>query len=143
MARVSEPDWSPSPISIAQLPQLTTVAYVATRRAAATGIEVRYRLVGPEVRFRPSAKPLPDSETPGSQPPPTPVSRNERVIVDTYDAEDGTVRQEISRDIEIELTGAGAPGLVLLEVTVSDLGIPNGECASTVCRKGAVVSFTS
>lgn len=138
MARVSEPDWSPSPITL--LPQLTSVTYVATRRTAATGIEVRYRLVGPEVRFRSSGTLFPPSEAAGSAPAPTPVLREERLIVDRFDAGD-EVRQEIRRDIEIERTGAGVPALAALEVTVSDLGIPNGECASTLCRKGAMVSF--
>jgi len=137
MATLTRPEWVPNPVTT--LPFHTEVTCFATPRSSASGLQIEYRLSSPRLKFKPvGTNPfLPPVEAQGSSPVPTPVRRDERVIVDHLTS----VRSqtEIVRVLGIDQAGSEKPGIATLQVTVWDLD-SSGSAANPM-SKTSTISF--
>lgn len=117
MATLTPPKWTPNPVTT--LPQETTVEFVVTPDNE-TGVQIRYRISSPRLRFRPAGSAMiRPEEAARSDPAPTPVSRTDRVVIDEYPDQSGATG--ITRALSIERVGSEDPGIATIVVTASDL----------------------
>jgi hypothetical protein len=126
MAQLSPPEWKTEDGAdqVTTLPCMTLVTFKVTPRSTMKGFHVRYRLHSTRVELTPTAASPPISPTeaeaciPG-MPPLTPIRREPRVIEDRYP--DVTTATDVTRAIELELSGSEKPAMASLDISVFDV----------------------
>jgi len=126
MAQLSPPEWKTKDgaAQVTTLPCMTLVTFTVTPRSTSKGFHVHYRLHSIRVEFKATtlSPPISAAEAAASipaKPPLLPVRREQRVIEDRYDGV--STETDVTRAIELILSGSEKPAGASLDITVSDV----------------------